>query len=53
MVVAGPVTLDRSAHKVTMEGEELGLTATEYKLLATLIERRGRVQTRPQLLETV
>ena len=29
------------------------LTATEYKLLLTLVERRGRVQTRPQLLETV
>ena len=27
--------------------------ATEYKLLLTLVERRGRVQTRPQLLETV
>jgi two-component system phosphate regulon response regulator PhoB len=29
------------------------VTATEYKLLLTLVERRGRVQTRPQLLETV
>jgi two-component system phosphate regulon response regulator PhoB len=29
------------------------LTATEFKLLLTLAERRGRVQTRPQLLETV
>ena len=34
-------------------GQELNLTATEYKLLLTLVERRGRVQTRPQLLETV
>ena len=33
--------------------QELSLTATEYKLLLTLVERRGRVQTRPQLLETV
>jgi two-component system phosphate regulon response regulator PhoB len=31
----------------------LNLTATEYKLLVTLVERRGRVQSRPQLLETV
>ena len=37
----------------TRGGEELSLTATEYKLLLTLVERRGRVQTRPQLLETV
>ncbi|MEO6067089.1 MAG: response regulator transcription factor [Gemmatimonadota bacterium] len=52
-VTAGPITIDRSAHKVSVGGEELVLTATEYKLLITLIERRGRVQTRPQLLETV
>jgi len=50
---AGPIAIDRSAHRVTMDGNELTLTATEYKLLLTLIERRGRVQTRPQLLETV
>jgi two-component system, OmpR family, phosphate regulon response regulator PhoB len=52
-LTAGPVTIDRSAHRATIGGEELSLTATEYKLLLTLIERRGRVQTRPQLLETV
>jgi two-component system, OmpR family, phosphate regulon response regulator PhoB len=50
---AGPIAIDRSAHRVTIDGHELILTATEYKLLLTLIERRGRVQTRPQLLETV
>ncbi|MGE0553774.1 MAG: response regulator [Gemmatimonadales bacterium] len=52
-LVAGPITIDRSAHRVLVDGRELTLTATEYKLLTTLIERRGRVQTRPQLLETV
>ena len=50
---AGPITIDRSAHRVLLDGQELTLTATEYKLLLTLVERRGRVQTRPQLLETV
>ena len=50
---AGPLTIDRSAHRVLLDGRELTLTATEYKLLLTLVERRGRVQTRPQLLETV
>ncbi len=50
---AGPLTIDRSAHRVMLDGSELTLTATEYKLLLTLVERRGRVQTRPQLLETV
>ena len=52
-LVAGPITVDRAAHRVTLEGQELVLTATEYKLLLVLLERRGRVQTRPQLLETV
>lgn len=52
-LAAGPISIDRSAHRVAIGGQELTLTATEYKLLLTLIERRGRVQTRPQLLETV
>jgi two-component system phosphate regulon response regulator PhoB len=52
-LTAGGITIDRSAHRVTLHGEELPLTATEYKLLLTLVERRGRVQSRPQLLETV
>jgi len=52
-LVAGGLAIDRAAHRVTLDGAELNLTATEYKLLVTLVERRGRVQTRPQLLETV
>jgi len=52
-LVEGPLTIDRGAHRVTLHGEEVPLTATEFKLLLTLAERRGRVQTRPQLLETV
>jgi two-component system phosphate regulon response regulator PhoB len=52
-LVAGPVVIDRAAHTVAIEGEEIELTRTEYKLLLTLAERRGRVQTRAQLLETV
>jgi two-component system phosphate regulon response regulator PhoB len=52
-VVAGPLTVDRAAHKVTVAGQDVELTATEYKLLVTLAERRGRVQSRAQLLETV
>jgi two-component system phosphate regulon response regulator PhoB len=52
-LTAGPLVIDRSAHRATVHGQELSLTATEYKLLLTLIERRGRVQSRPQLLEIV
>jgi two-component system phosphate regulon response regulator PhoB len=52
-LTAGPIAIDRSAHRVAVEAKDIDLTATEYKLLLTLVERRGRVQTRPQLLETV
>src|SRR5712672_1268395 len=53
IVTAGPIALDRSAHRVTVDAAEIDLTATEFKLLRTLIEREGRVQSRAQLLETV
>ena len=49
----GPIQIDRAAHRVTLEGAEVDLTPTEYKLLVTLAERRGRVQARGHLLETV
>jgi two-component system, OmpR family, phosphate regulon response regulator PhoB len=48
---AGPVALDVNAHQVTMNGEELALTPTEFRLLQALMERRGRTQSRRQLLE--
>lgn len=49
----GPITVDRSAHRVSVNNHEVELTPTEYKLLLTLAERRGRVQARSHLLETV
>ena len=52
-LVGGPIVLDRTAHRVTAEGKEVELTATEFKLLERLIERRDRVQSRSQLLESV
>ena len=38
---------------MTVDGRPVDLTATEYKLLVLLAERRGRVQARTQLLESV
>ena len=38
---------------VTVDGREVTLTPTEYRLLTTLLERRGRVQSREQLLAAV
>ncbi|HUO52154.1 MAG TPA: response regulator transcription factor [Gemmatimonadaceae bacterium] len=52
-LVIGPITIDRAAHAVAVDGQALDLTATEYKLLLTLAERRGRVQARTQLLQSV
>lgn len=52
-LVAGPIVLDRAAHRVTVSGKEIELTATEFKLLDRLIDRRDRVQSRAQLLESV
>ena len=49
----GPIAIDRDEHRVTVDGRALDLTATEYKLLLLLAERRGRVQGRALLLETV
>ena len=53
VIAVGPVQIDRAAHRVTLEGADIDLTPTEYKLLVTLAERRGRVQARGHLLETV
>ena len=53
VVRVGPIHIDRSAHRVTVDNAELDLTPTEFKLLMTLAERRGRVQSRALLLEIV
>lgn len=52
-LVAGPVAIDRTAHRAYLDGEEMNLTATEYRLLELLVERCGRAQSRAQLLEIV
>jgi len=41
------------AHRVFLDEREVGLTATEFKLLAELIHNPGEVQTRDQLLTSV
>ena len=50
---AGPLRVDLAAHRAFLEGAPLALTSTEFKLLVTLIERRGRVQSREDLLNSV
>lgn len=49
----GVLQIDRSAHRVLVEAEEVLLTALEFRLLDTFLQRRGRVQTRERLLSDV
>ncbi|MDQ3242653.1 MAG: response regulator transcription factor, partial [Gemmatimonadota bacterium] len=49
----GDIAINRSAHSVAVGGSEIELTPTEYKLLLLLAERRGRVQARSLLLQSV
>ena len=50
---AGDVTLDPLRHVVRRRGEHIELTAKEFALLATLMQRPGQVFTRSILLDTV
>ena len=47
------LTLNYEAHQAYVDGNEIALTALEFRLLKHLIDRKGRVQTRDQLLEDV
>jgi two-component system, OmpR family, phosphate regulon response regulator PhoB len=53
VVEFGCLRVDELAHRVWVEDEEIHLTALEFKLLQTLLLRRGRVQTRDTLLQDV
>ena len=47
------LSIDIPRHQVTIKGKAVDLTATEFKLLTVLAQRRGRVQSRDQLLHDV
>ena len=49
----GGVILDEETHQVTVDGDEVVLTVTEFRLLKILMERKGRVQSRENLLTNV
>jgi two-component system phosphate regulon response regulator PhoB len=49
----GRLAVDVPGHRVRVDGEEQTLTALEFRLLVTLLERKGRVQTRDALLADV
>ncbi len=49
----GDLLIDTPRHLVSWRGKQIELTATEFKLLTVLAQRRGRVQSREQLLRDV
>jgi len=49
----GRLRIDRDGHRVWVDGQEVALTALELRLLCTLYDRRGRVQSRAVLLDEV
>jgi two-component system phosphate regulon response regulator PhoB len=51
MLRAGTLEVDLDAKRVQVDRKDVTLTPTEYRLLVALMERRGRVQTRKQLLQ--
>ena len=52
-IEAGDLRLNLDAHQAFVHDKEIALTALEFRLLKHLLDRRGRVQTRDQLLEEV
>ena len=52
-LTAGPISMDPARHEVHVDGKPVHLTSLEFKLLRTLLQRRGRVQDRDRLLNEV
>ena len=53
MIEFGRLRIDREAHRIWVDEQEVELTALEFKLLLMLYDRRNRVQTRSALLDDV
>ncbi len=53
MLSFGQLRVDLEGHRVWVDDREIKLTALEFRLLATFLGRRGRVQSRNTLLSDV
>jgi two-component system OmpR family response regulator len=49
----GPITLNEETHQVTFDSDIVDLSPTEFRLLAILLENKGRVLTKSVLLDDV
>src|SRR5882724_11913996 len=52
-LAVGSILIDAARHEVSVNGKRVNLTSLEFKLLRTLMQRRGRVQPRDRLLNDV
>ncbi len=52
IVSHGPITVDRSKHRATVEGRIVDLTPSEFRLLDTLIRNPGRAYDRAELIDS-
>ena len=50
---SGPITLDSDSHQVTLNGQVVDLSPTEFRLLHVLLENKGRVLSKTYLLDEV
>lgn len=50
---AGPFQIDRASLKITVNGQRLDLTSTEFKMLSYLIAKEGTIQSREDLLREI
>src|SRR5579884_2934359 len=53
LATIGDLTIDYTQHLVTMQGKEITLSPTEYRLLSYLAQNAGRIVTQDLLLEHV
>jgi two-component system phosphate regulon response regulator PhoB len=53
IIKVGPLSIDADCHLVNIAGEKISLTSTEFRLLISLADRIGRVQSRERLLKDV
>ena len=52
-IATGDIVIDSTRHSVTVSGEEISLTHTEFKLLEYMAQRPGIVLSRGQILDAV
>jgi len=51
--IAGPLSVDVAGRQVTINGQDVKLTPTEYDLLKVLIQHKGKIMTRQMLLSQI